>query len=115
MINPENPTPAGYQPPQTVEELLQRYASGERYFVNADLPDGADFPSANLEGAILEKAWLYDVDFSGAKRDRIYYADATGIVSIGNLFKKYALAAFGKNSAEHNQVKDLEFKNHRRR
>ncbi|HEX9960700.1 MAG TPA: hypothetical protein VGB00_07205 [Pyrinomonadaceae bacterium] len=44
------------------------------------------------------------------ERDRIYYSDGTGIVSIGNLFKKYALAAFGKNSAEHNQVKDLEFK-----
>jgi hypothetical protein len=43
-------------------------------------------------------------------RDQIYYADGTGIVGIGSLFKKCALSAFGKNSAEHNQVKDLEFK-----
>lgn len=44
------------------------------------------------------------------ERDQIYYADATGIVSIGKLFKKYAQAAFGSDSAEYNQVKGLEFK-----
>jgi len=45
------------------------------------------------------------------ERDEIYYADGAGVVAIGNLFKKYALAAFGKDSAEYKQVKDLEFKN----
>lgn len=48
-------------------------------------------------------------------RDEIYYANGTGIVAIGNLFKKYAQAAFGSDSAEYNQVKDLEFKKYKRR
>lgn len=49
------------------------------------------------------------------ERDEIYYADGAGVVAIGNLFKKYVLSAFGKDSAEYNQVKDLEFKKYKRR
>ena len=52
------------------------------------------------------------VAFSNAlgDRDEIYYADATGVVTIGNLFKKSVQAAFGSDSVEYNQVKGLEFK-----
>lgn len=52
------------------------------------------------------------VNYSNAlgNRDEIYYADSTGIVTIGNLFKKYVQAAFGSDSVEYNQVKGLEFR-----
>jgi uncharacterized protein YjbI with pentapeptide repeats len=53
-----------YQPPMSVEELLQRYASGERYFARFELPDGANLSGVNLEGSSLEHAMLFDVDFS---------------------------------------------------
>lgn len=49
------------------------------------------------------------------ERDEIYYAKATGVVSLGKLFKDYVLSAFGRDSAEWNQVKDLEFKIYKRR
>jgi hypothetical protein len=49
------------------------------------------------------------------ERDEIYYEEAEGIVTIGSLFKDYVLAAFGRDSAEWNQVKDLKFKTYKRR
>jgi len=58
--------PVDYQPPQSSEELLQRYSMGERYFVEADIPDGADLSNVCLEGANLSSAYLTDVDFRGA-------------------------------------------------
>jgi hypothetical protein len=45
-----------------------------------------------------------------AERDEIYYADETGVVTLGRMFKLYVQAAFGRDSAEWNQVKNLEFK-----
>jgi hypothetical protein len=48
------------------------------------------------------------------ERDEIYYADKTGVVDIGNLFKKY-VSSFGLDSVEYNQVKDLEFNRYKRR
>ena len=58
--------PPNYEPPGSVEELLLRYASGERYFAKADIPDGANLSGVNLEGANLERAMLFDADFSRA-------------------------------------------------
>ena len=88
----------------TVEELLRRYAGGERDFTNVaiddwreDLPKGIDLSGINLEGsylrvdfsgAILKKAnfrsnvWdlvaWEDVDFSGS--------DMTGIENVNTYF-----------------------------
>lgn len=42
-------------------------------------------------------------------RDKIYYANETGVVEVGNLFKTY-VSSFGLDSAEYNQVIDLEFR-----
>jgi hypothetical protein len=38
-----------YVPPDSTQELLRRYASGERRFPNVDLSDG-DFSGVTLEG-----------------------------------------------------------------
>jgi len=48
-------------------------------------------------------------------RDEIYYTNDNAVVTVGNLFKKYSQAAFGTDSTEYNQVKDLEFKKYKRR
>ena len=56
----------GYQPPQSVAVLLERYAAGERYFPEADIPEGSSLNGANLEGAIFSNAWLSCVDFQYA-------------------------------------------------
>jgi uncharacterized protein YjbI with pentapeptide repeats len=55
-----------YQPPQSAEELLRRYAAGERYFVEADIPDGSDLRNSTLAGATFDGGWLTDLDFRGA-------------------------------------------------
>lgn len=44
-----------------------------------------------------------------AARDVIFYADETGLVEVGSLFKRY-VESFGRNSPEWNQIKDLKFK-----
>jgi len=56
----------GYVPPTSAEELLRRYAMGERRFPEADIPDGACFKGVVLAGAVFEHAWLSDADFRGA-------------------------------------------------
>ncbi|MGV0102455.1 Pentapeptide repeat-containing protein [Nostoc sp. DSM 114160] len=48
----------------TVEELLQRYAAGERDFIGVDLRD-AELRGINLSRANLSGADLIGVDFSG--------------------------------------------------
>jgi uncharacterized protein YjbI with pentapeptide repeats len=57
--------PAG-SPPESAEEILRRFARGERFFSLADLPDGSDFHGANLEGCVFRRCWLFDADFRGA-------------------------------------------------
>ena len=58
--------PANYEPATSADELLQRYDRGESYFAESHLPDGSDFSGINLEGASLERSWLFDANFSGA-------------------------------------------------
>ncbi|MCD9188390.1 MAG: hypothetical protein LUM44_18375 [Pyrinomonadaceae bacterium] len=43
-----------------------------------------------------------------AERDALFYTPGTGIVAVGNLFKRY-VESFGRNSAEWKQIKDFEF------
>ncbi len=57
---------ADYQAPESAEEILRRYAAGERYFAHADLPDGAVFRSANLEDCTFDHSFLSDADFREA-------------------------------------------------
>ncbi|MDC3989118.1 toll/interleukin-1 receptor domain-containing protein [Polyangium jinanense] len=57
--------PSDYKPPQSAKELLDRYAMGERWFVQADL-SGASLMSANLTGANLTGANLIRTDLTGA-------------------------------------------------
>lgn len=55
-----------YRPPESREELLRRYASGERDFPNTDLCD-ADLAGVALDGANFERwSWFSDTNFEGA-------------------------------------------------
>ncbi len=53
-----------------VDEILKRYAAGEREFLNADICDseleGVDLSGINLSGANLSRANLSGVHFSSA-------------------------------------------------
>ena len=63
-MNP-NVEPPGYKPPTSAEELLERYAAGERYFHGAKLA-GACFREAKLDGVNLSHADLSGSDFQMA-------------------------------------------------
>lgn len=55
--------PISYKPPETREELLRRYASGERSFPDIELSD-ADLSGVNLDGASFEKwSWFSSANF----------------------------------------------------
>ena len=55
-----------YLPPTTGDELLERYARGERKFPNAEL-SGVNLSGAKLDGADFEPlSWFDDADFTGA-------------------------------------------------
>jgi len=60
----------------TRQELLQRYAAGERDFHGADL-SGADLSGANLTGANLSGANLSGANLTGAILYRITLCGAT--------------------------------------
>jgi len=47
-------------------------------------------------------------------RDKFLYGKGTGVVDVGRFFKGY-VESFGRDSAEWNQIKDLEFKEYKRR
>lgn len=65
-FNP-NVRPENYQPPKSAEELLARYAQGERYFAETDLPDGSDLENSNLEDAnFAPGSFLTDCNFRNA-------------------------------------------------
>ena len=89
-----------YAPTITIGELLERYARGERDFVDINLPHKTDltginlsganlkgaklnhsnFTGANLEGTDLSYAWINDVFFTGANLEgaNISWAYASG-------------------------------------
>ncbi len=54
-------------PPQSPEELLERYKAGERVFRKANL-EGANLEGANLEGAKLQGAYLQGHDLDDLKQ-----------------------------------------------
>lgn len=55
-----------YRPPTTREELLARYACGERYFAWMELPENTDLSGVTLEGAIFDNGMLSDITFHHA-------------------------------------------------
>ena len=81
-----------FTPTITVEELLERYAMGERNFIDTSLPHkvdltginlaGANLTGANLTGANLSYAWLAGVNLTGANLtgSNISYSQATGAI-----------------------------------
>ncbi len=55
-----------YTPPASREELLRRYASGERKFPETELSD-ADLAGVVLDGADFERwSWFSSTNFEGA-------------------------------------------------
>ena len=65
-ISVESPCPPDdYGPPVTAEELLRRYAAGERSFPETDLME-CSFEGAVLEGAIFVHSWLCAINFRRA-------------------------------------------------
>lgn len=57
---------SNYKPPESREELLQRYADGERVFPDTDLSE-ADFSGVTLDGASFEKwSWFHSSKFDGS-------------------------------------------------
>lgn len=74
---PEKPP---YTPPTSAEELLERYAKGERRFHHANLTradlGGANLRDANVSNADLVGANLRGADLSGAKLSGAYLVGA---------------------------------------
>ncbi len=68
----------------SAEELLTRYAAGERDFPEVDLRD-ANLTGADLRGINLSNAWLQGTDFSGADLSGaiLEWADLEGVEMIG--------------------------------
>lgn len=63
----------------TAEELIRRYAAGERDFSGTDLR-GADLSEADLRGVDLSEANLREANLSGANLSEVnlYKADLSG-------------------------------------
>lgn len=62
MIKPPN----NYSPPESREELIQRYAQGERHFPNTDLSE-TDLSGVNLDGASFDNlSWFFNSNFDDA-------------------------------------------------
>ena len=58
--------PNNYKPPESREELLHRYASGERSFPETDLSD-VDLGGCTLDGASFEEqSWFSSTVFDGS-------------------------------------------------
>ena len=58
--------PSNYRPAASCEELLQRYATGERSFPNTDLSD-ADLTGVTLDDADFAPwSWFFCTNFRGA-------------------------------------------------
>jgi uncharacterized protein YjbI with pentapeptide repeats len=56
---------SGYIPPDSVEELLRRYAGGERRFPDTNL-DEANLWGVTLEGAVFDRSWFHSANFERA-------------------------------------------------
>lgn len=58
--------PNAYEPPRSVDELMHRYAQGERTFPDTELSD-ANLSGMNLDGAqFTPYSWFFNASFTGA-------------------------------------------------
>jgi uncharacterized protein YjbI with pentapeptide repeats len=65
-----------YEPPQSAEELLRRYAEGARYFAESELDNSVhDFRNVELEDADFSRSFIF-ADFRGADLKRASFASA---------------------------------------
>ena len=55
----------GYAPPESVAELLDRYAAGERRFPDVDFNE-VDLSEITLAGAIFDGSWFFFCNFDDA-------------------------------------------------
>ena len=63
-------------PPATIEDLLARYAAGERHFAEAELDFAhADLTGVKLDGADLSKSWFL-ASFRGASLREVSFRGA---------------------------------------
>ena len=101
-----------YAPTITIKELLERYARGERNFIDISLPHKADltginlaganlkgskfnrsnFTGANLQGSDLSYAWINSVHFTGANLEG------------ANISWAYALSTNFRNASLRNAI-----------
>ncbi|MGP0017922.1 MAG: pentapeptide repeat-containing protein [Candidatus Sulfotelmatobacter sp.] len=73
--------PSGYHPPESANELLSRYGSGERYFRGVDLPGGSTLNGAVLAGSDFKNSWLSDIDFRSADLRNVCFDETNVKVS----------------------------------
>src|SRR5262245_48864064 len=66
-----------YSPPRSKAELLTRYALGERYFADTELPEQTNLRSVDLSGAIFDGAMLSDIDFQFANLAGVSFRNAS--------------------------------------
>lgn len=74
MAKPKAPNvePEGYEPPTSAEELLERYAAGERYFAGADLSSAKfELCRAKFETGPHDYLDLREVNLHHANLDRV--------------------------------------------
>ncbi len=72
----ENYKSPNYEPPGSTEELLRRYAEGERYFATVALDNSTyDFQNAVLEGVDFSHSFI-TADFRGANLKRSSFVSA---------------------------------------
>lgn len=64
-----------YKPPESRDELLRRYASGERNFPDTELSE-CDLSGAKLDDASFEKhSWFFNANFDGASLQRTVFRE----------------------------------------
>jgi Pentapeptide repeats (8 copies) len=101
-----------FTPNITVEELLDRYAAGERNFIDIRLPEKSDLTGINLAGAILLGADLVGANFTDATltecdfRHAIVYGTNFTRANLegANITSCYATGAIFKNASLLNTV-----------
>ncbi len=71
LSGPSQDRPLDYQPPESADELLHRYAAGERYFWDVDIPEKSDFRNSMLADATFDHGMLSDIDFQGANLQHV--------------------------------------------
>ncbi len=57
----------------TIDEIVQRYAQGERNFSYIDVDDGADFSNLKLSGAIFDHSFISLANFKGAELKQVSF------------------------------------------